>query len=338
MRAPSRAVAPTMVEEYVDGRAPANQAGAAALATPVAYYDYPPLKKPHWKPYIPAYFFVGGVAAGAALVGALAELFGSRRARPIGRAARLMSAPLVALGQLLLIADLGRPERGPNMFRIVKPRSPMSMGTWGLATFSLVTGTQFVGEVAAKMTGPGVVSRLLGLLAQPLAAIVIPPALFVGGYTGVLLSATSVPLWSAARRHLAPLFVSSAVATGSAALALATANALAEPGRRGLATTMAAGIVAEAAVGAAMERQLGKSRRHLDEGPNATLHRTGQLVGLVAPLVLVGPGLARGTAPRPLLVAAAMLALVGGCAMRFSIVGAGKHSADDAASYWERTS
>lgn len=335
MTAPPRVVAPTMVEEYVDGRAGANQKRLAPSATPEAYYDYPPVKKPHWTPFIPLYFFVGGVAAGSALVGALAELFGSRRARPIARSARMLAAPLIGVGQLFLIADLGRPERAHHMFRIIKPRSPMSMGSWGLGAFSLVTGTQLVAELARR----GVLARTFAILTRPLAAFAIPTSLFVAGYTGVLLSATSIPFWSAARRHLAPMFIASAVATGSAALSVATGGR-ADPSTRGaLATTLAAGVLAEGLVGAVMEGELGRSRRHLDQGPEAPLHRAGQLVGLVAPLLLVGPRIANGRAPsRRALIAASALALLGGAAMRFSIVGAGKRSADEAQSYWERTS
>jgi hypothetical protein len=135
------------------------------------------------------------------------------------------------------------------------------------------------------------------------------------------------------------MFIASAVATGSAALSVATGGR-ADPSTRGaLATTLAAGVLAEGLVGAAMEGELGRSRRHLDQGPEAPLHRAGQLVGLVAPLLLVGPRIANGRAPsRRALIAASALALLGGAAMRFSIVGAGKRSADEAQSYWERTS
>lgn len=37
----------------------------------------------------------------------------------------------------LLIADLGRPARFLNMLRILKPRSPMNLGAWCQAGFSV---------------------------------------------------------------------------------------------------------------------------------------------------------------------------------------------------------
>ena len=42
----------------------------------------------------------------------------------------------------------------------------------------------------------------------------------LGGYTGILLAATAVPLWATAGLLLGPLFLATAVASGAAALAL----------------------------------------------------------------------------------------------------------------------
>ena len=45
----------------------------------------------------------------------------------------------------------------------------------------------------------------------------IIPAAYVGSYTGVLLSATNVPLWAGNRYFLGPLFFASALSSGAAA-------------------------------------------------------------------------------------------------------------------------
>ena len=88
-----------------------------------------------------------------------------------------------------------------------------------------------------------------------------------------------------------------------------------------------------------MEIQLDAARRHLASGPDTPLHRSGQIVGLLAPLLILGAGLARSHAPsRGRLVLASALALLGGYAMRASVVSAGKKSAEDAESYWHATS
>src|SRR5690606_41113675 len=50
-------------------------------------------------------------------------------ALPICLAAALSGAA----GSALLVAELGRPERFLNMLRVIKPTSPMSLGSWILA-------------------------------------------------------------------------------------------------------------------------------------------------------------------------------------------------------------
>ena len=52
---------------------------------------------PHWGWYIIFYFFFGGIAAGAACIGALAALFGGQRMRPVVRLAALIPYPLALL-------------------------------------------------------------------------------------------------------------------------------------------------------------------------------------------------------------------------------------------------
>jgi formate-dependent nitrite reductase membrane component NrfD len=103
------------------------------------------------------------------------------------------------------------------MLRIFKVKSPMSMGTWGLVSFSFFSGITAVVQAAqdglfGRWWGP----RLLAALPQRLLAIPgSAVGFFLGGYTGVLLTATSVPLWSRSEL-LGAVFISSAVSTSSA--------------------------------------------------------------------------------------------------------------------------
>src|SRR5690349_12850098 len=66
-------------------------------AQPTTYYGRPMLKKLTWKWFIPFYFFLGGVAGGTALLGALAELFGGPRHRSTVRHARYLALLLSIL-------------------------------------------------------------------------------------------------------------------------------------------------------------------------------------------------------------------------------------------------
>jgi formate-dependent nitrite reductase membrane component NrfD len=153
------------------------------------YHGMPVLKRAQWTWQIPLYFFLSGLAGTAYLVATAAELLGDEDDRPVVTWGRRLALAGVVGGVPLLIDDLKRPERFLNMLRIVKPRSPMSMGAWALFLF---------GPFAAV----GVLSppKVVGLAGAPLAA-------FVSSYTGVLLAATAVPLWGKARLWLAPLFL-----------------------------------------------------------------------------------------------------------------------------------
>jgi formate-dependent nitrite reductase membrane component NrfD len=186
-----------------------------------SYYDYPVLKAPVWRWEIIWYFFFGGLAAGCYVIASIAALFGSREDRIVARTGYYLSLLSLLPCPVLLTKDLGRPERFLHMLRIFKVKSPMSMGTWGLVCFSLFSGVTAVIQVArdgilGRWWGP----RLLAALPQRLLAI--PGSalgVFLGGYTGVLLTATSVPLWSRSK-VLGAIFISSAVSTSSALISL----------------------------------------------------------------------------------------------------------------------
>jgi len=182
-----------------------------------SYYDYPVLKAPVWSWEIIWYFFFGGLAAGCYVIASIAALFGSREDRAVARVGYYLSFLSVLPCPMLLIKDLGRPDHFLHMVRIFKVKSPMSMGTWGLVNFSFFSGVTAVIQAAQD----GIFGRWWGsrlLAALPLRFVAIPGSalgVFLGGYTGVLLTATSIPLWSRSKL-LGAVFISSAVSTSSA--------------------------------------------------------------------------------------------------------------------------
>ena len=185
------------------------------------YYDNPVLKSPVWRWEIIWYFFFGGLAAGSYIIASIASLFGSREDRVVARTGYYLSLLALLPCPPLLIKDLGRPERFLNMLRVFKVKSPMSMGTWALLTFSLFSGVTAVIQAARDgLLGRWWGARLLAALPQKLIALPgIGAGAFLGGYTGVLLAATSVPLWSRSKL-LGAVFISSAMSTGSALISL----------------------------------------------------------------------------------------------------------------------
>ena len=110
---------------------------------------------PQWHGLIVWYFFLGGIAAGAYVMAALADLFGDIDDRPGVRVAYYIAFPLVGVCGLLLTIDLGRPERFWHMliqsntgWPMFKWWSPMSVGSWGLSAFGLFSFASFVGVLA----------------------------------------------------------------------------------------------------------------------------------------------------------------------------------------------
>src|ERR687884_2170656 len=109
-----------------------------------SYYGRPVIKEPTWEWEIPWYFFAGGLAGASSGLAAVARLAGNDK---LARRALLAALGGATVSPVLLVADLGRPDRFYNMLRVFKPTSPMSMGTWILTAFGSSTGVAVVSEV-----------------------------------------------------------------------------------------------------------------------------------------------------------------------------------------------
>ena len=169
-----------------------------------SYHGLPLLKGPVWTWEVPTYFFVGGAAGAAAVLGAAAQLSGADE--KLVRDARWIAAIGGALSAPLLISDLGRPERFLNMLRVFKPQSPMSVGSWTVAVFG-------AGSAAAVFL-PG---KTLQTLASGVAAA---SGLVMSTYTGVLIGATAIPVWKEHADILPVDFGASALGSAVALLEL----------------------------------------------------------------------------------------------------------------------
>src|SRR5947209_11792170 len=205
----------SLAPEYVEGHAPERQR-KEGNTTPPTYYDLPAIKKPEWKWPVPIYFFVGGVASGAYIVAALVELQDREEDRSLVRAGRYLQFGALLLCPPLLIADLGRPERFHHMLRVFRPRSMMNQGSWGLTLFGMFSTAVAAAQALEDLAPHSRVRKLAELPARALSWLGIVPAAYVGSYTGVLLSATNVPLWAGNKYWMGPLFFSSALSAGLA--------------------------------------------------------------------------------------------------------------------------
>jgi formate-dependent nitrite reductase membrane component NrfD len=177
-------------------------------------------RSPGWGWYAVGYFFLGGLAAGLAFLGAAADLFGGPEHRAAARRAYRLAVPLLLAGSALLILDLTRPERFWHMLvrrtdgmPTFKPLSPMSVGAWALAAFGAGLGVLAFGPTLRE-----------GLARRAVVAVTAGLGFFVAAYTGVLLASTHRPLW-AETHWMGLLFVVSAASTAAALLAFAHVRA-----------------------------------------------------------------------------------------------------------------
>ncbi|TAK22350.1 MAG: polysulfide reductase [Chloroflexota bacterium] len=292
------------------------------------YHSLPVLRRPHWKWHIPLYFSISGTASGAYSVAAFADASGRTDDRPIARAGRLIALGGVLATVPLLIDDLGRPERFHHMLRVFKPRSPMSMGAWGLGLFGTFAGILTAIDVLGdRARFPAGLRHAIGMLGMPL-------SLFLSGYTGVLLAATAVPLWARGRLLFGPLFALSAVGTGLSAIELALSGSIdshhgARKRLRDLDITI---LLAELGVTAALPRVLGRFGRPLTVSPWGQPFWFAVAIGQVIPLGLrLASPRADPATGRFCATLAAILTLLGGLMLRWTVVEAGKTSADDPA-------
>ncbi|UIZ92872.1 polysulfide reductase NrfD [Corynebacterium sp. CNCTC7651] len=287
-----------------------------------SYYGRPIVKFPPWEWPIAGYLFLGGVAGGSALLGVGAGATGNRE---LQRNARIAAAGASALGSAFLVADLGRPERLLNMFRVFKLSSPMSVGSWILGSFSSAAALAAAAEVD-ELTGE--ILPLPKFARSFLQAAATPAGVFSGlmgaplaVYTAVLLGDTSVPLWQDAREELPGLFVSSAASAASGAALVATSTANNGPAR------------ALAAIGAASDIAATKRlERNLHEPLEETLHdgKAGTLLKAAEVCVAAGGvGAAVGGRNRVIAALSGVALLTGSCLTRFGIMAAGKRSTED---------
>jgi formate-dependent nitrite reductase membrane component NrfD len=273
-----------------------------------SYYGRPILKEPVWQPEIPFYFFTGGIAGGCSVLHGLARVAGRER---LAKTALYVGAAADLVSPVLLISDLGRPERFLNMLRVFKVTSPMSVGSWVLFVSGGASTTAAVLEYVGKLKRVKVAAEAVSFLAGPPLTT----------YTGTLLADTAIPVWHDARRELPWLFGASASASAGAATTLFVPREEAGPARR-LAVLGAVGALGWKEV---MQRQLGFVGEVYEQGA------AGHFARLSKGLTAAGAGLLvlKGGRSRTAAITGSALVLAGELALRWSVFRAGFQSARD---------
>jgi protein NrfD len=291
-----------------------------------------------WGWYIVLYFYLGGLAAGSYAIATLLDMVGDPRDRDAVDLGYLLAFPLVVACGLLLIVDLGKPLRFWHMLvkservpePILKYWSPISVGTWVLTIFAFFAFVSFVGVLAERgvirwapvarvdrwaRERPRPVTVLWGVLGAFF-------GFFLGGYTGVLVTGTSVPVWHNTQL-MGALFLISAAST-SYALLMILLMRRGRPPHDGTVGKLARAdrwaIIMELVVLALIVALLGGVARPLVAGGYGVVFWLGVvLVGLLVPLVLHGWRAGSMTEGRRATLGAACV-LVGGLLLRFVVV------------------
>lgn len=278
----------------------------------MSYHRLPLLKPPVWTWEVPAYFFVGGAAGAAAVVAAVARLAGGSAA--LVRDARWIAAVGGAISPVLLVSDLGQPERFLNMLRVFKLRSPMSVGAWTLVAFSNAAGAAAFADAVTRMTRGRLPVRIIADASEAVAAAT---GLVLSTYTGVLIGATAVPVWSRNVSLLPLHFGASGLGSAVSLLELMGHR------DRALNTIGIGAALVETAVGWSIERTRDPVLDPLKEGGSGTLTRLGGLLSGPVPLALRIAG-RRSMGGRRL---AAVSTIAGSLLTRIGWLAAGKASA-----------
>jgi protein NrfD len=290
-----------------------------------------------WGLLIVLYLFLGGLSAGLLAVSAAVTLFRARRLAGIARTGAMAAPWPVMLGAGLLVFDLGQPWYFWKLFTGLAPLSPMWLGTWIIALFSLVSVAHAATFLPAWLTGW--TDTATETWRWRLASLGLPLGLSVGIYTGILLGVLIArPLWNTPL--LAQLFLVSALSTACALLLVLLRRTGTAQERRALTGGDVALIAVELLVLAGMFLEAGTSPATSASGAALLLHAPYGLVfwtivvllGLLLPLVLElleyfdVPHRRGWTRVGPLFAAAPALVLLGGLCLRWVIVYAGQVS------------
>lgn len=194
----------------------------------------PHLELWHWP--ISLYLFLGGLAAGILFFAAVVTLF-RKEEKYIGavKYATIIAPIAIGIGLIALLYDLTHVFYAWRLYVTIRLESPMSWGAWTLLLvmpISILWTLSYFKEYFPNWKwDAGVLSYLDWIIdfvvyhRRTLAWILVPSTILLGIYTGILLSAFNArPLWN--NSILGPLFLTSGLSTGAAAIILVSKSHL----------------------------------------------------------------------------------------------------------------
>lgn len=165
-----------------------------------------------WGMYIIAFMFLVGVSAGGLIVVAVSELVGSHRFEALNRLAVICSATAVAAAAASLLPDIGRPQLIWKMIVQGNITSPLVWDMVVITAYLTIAGIDLW-----ILTRPEPRPKAL----RTMAMVTLPVAVLVHSVTAWIFGlVVARPWWNTAL--LAPLFISSALVSGTALVLLVT--------------------------------------------------------------------------------------------------------------------
>jgi dimethyl sulfoxide reductase membrane subunit len=183
-----------------------------------------------WGLYITMFMYFVGLSAGGLIVASAGRLFGARQLKPVVRIAVLEATVAVMIAALLLLPDIGRPDRAWHLLRYAHVTSPLIWDLTIVTVYFLISATYVWVYTRADLAARG--SRLaLGTgtsladtarderMKGVLAAVGLPAAILLHSITAWIFGLQIARgFWYSA--IMAPLFIASALVSGTGLMIL----------------------------------------------------------------------------------------------------------------------
>ncbi|MDR5656668.1 NrfD/PsrC family molybdoenzyme membrane anchor subunit [Halodesulfurarchaeum sp. HSR-GB] len=194
----------------------------------------PLLPAEFWGLSIGIYLFLGGLAGGAYVAGAVADLLSTRQPErqdsyfATARWSMVIAVGAIAVGGLLLVSHLGEPLNVLQFWLFTNSQSWMTIGIWVIVLFTLLAMVQALWLGFGRENGFAVsigpidtlarITRPSERVRRGITAFGIAVGVLLAVYTALLISATGdvVPLWDPTWLPL--LFLTSSLSIGIAAV------------------------------------------------------------------------------------------------------------------------
>jgi len=184
-----------------------------------------------WHFPISLYLFLGGMAAGIIFFASLFTIMRKEKDFPTTvKGAMLFAVIAISVGLVALMYDLTHMFYAWQLYTTIRLESPMSWGAWVLLIVSLLSFLwvfSYSNEMFPKWDWKfDFIKKFQAYVIEnrrTIAMILLPLSVILGIYTGILLSAFNArPLWN--NPILGPLFLTSGLSTGAAAIILFSKN------------------------------------------------------------------------------------------------------------------